>query len=123
MLKMPPLIAVLLSFLGPGLGQIYNRDYKKGAALLALSSLLVIGPSVWMIRKISPHLPDPQSGNLTPETVQRIASEVVGENKHVFSYITFIFLGLWAYAITEAYFRARELHDKEFPGENGDENP
>lgn len=32
-----PIIALILSFIIPGLGQVYNRDYIKGIALIILA--------------------------------------------------------------------------------------
>jgi len=34
-----PIIALILSFIIPGLGQLYNRDYIKGIVLIILAIL------------------------------------------------------------------------------------
>ena len=106
-------ISVLLSFFCPGLGQYYNHDYKKGHIIIALTAVLFLLPSIWIVRRVAPHLTDPQKEMLTPEKVQSIALEVIGQNRHLLNLISFTFLGVWAYAITQSYFKAKDLAEKE----------
>lgn len=46
-----PALALLFSFLIPGLGQIYNDDLKKGGVLLTISlvSAIFFGPAYLVI--------------------------------------------------------------------------
>ena len=104
---------ILLSLIGPGLGQMYNRDYKKGIALIVLSTALFLLPTIWLLRKIAPFLPDPKKEPIDMEKIQLIVLHVIGNDRHILNLITFIFLGLWAYAITQAYFKAKEINEKE----------
>ena len=107
------IIAVLLSLFGPGLGQLYNKDYKKGIILLVVSSLLIFVPVLWLYLKVVPELQGLDPSTLTPQRVQELTNNAVGNNKHILNLITFMFLGLWAYTITQAYFGAKEINDKE----------
>jgi len=107
------IIAVLLSLLGPGLGQFYNRDFKKGIILLILSSSLIFFPAIWLYLKVAPQLRELQAEEVTQQMVQSIMTEAVGSDKHILNLISFLFLGLWAYTITQAYFKAREINEKE----------
>lgn len=100
-------IAVVLSLIGPGLGQLYNRDFKKGILLLVLSVIVLLAPVFWLIAKVTPLLPDPRQQIVTQEMVQSTIITVVQGKTHFLNLVTFIFLGLWAYSITEAYFKAR----------------
>src|SRR5579872_3288918 len=44
-------IPVLLSLiLGPGIGQLYNKEYKKGAYLVGLSLLVLVGAIAWFLK-------------------------------------------------------------------------
>ncbi len=106
-------IAVLLSFFFPGCGQYYNRDFKKGNIILVLTTLLFVLPSIWIVREIAPRLPNPTIEVVSPEKVQEIALDVVGRHRHVLNLISFSFLGIWAYAITQAYFKAKEQSEQE----------
>ena len=110
-------IAVLLSLVGPGLGQIYNRDYKKGVIFLILSTVLFFVPTVWLIQKIAPLLPDPSQGAIDQEKVKAVALQVVQSDRHLLNWISFAFLGVWALSITQAYFKAREIQEKSEPTE------
>ncbi len=114
-------IAILLSLLGPGLGQIYNKDYKKGIILIALSAALFLLPLIWIVTKVGPRLPNPKDGAITQEMVQPLILEAVGEGKHILNIISFTFIGVWAYAITQSYFKSKELNEKDHPLEKGSE--
>ena len=104
------LIASLLSLLGPGLGQIYNREHKKGWLLIVAAAILFIVPTVWIMKGVGPI--DPASD---PLEVQALVLASAAQHKHTLNLITFVFLGLWAYSITQAYFKARELTTNEPP--------
>ncbi len=104
--------AVILSLLGPGLGQIYNKDYKKGAALLAVSTLLIFLPAIWLAREVARLMPQPPDA-IQPEMLREITKTIATQNAHVLNIISFTFLGIWAYAITQAYFKAKEISESE----------
>lgn len=114
------IIAILLSFIGPGLGQFYNRDYKKGTLLLILSSALFLLPLIWLMLKVSPQLPNPKDQALSQEAIQNIVLQTVKGDMHTLNLISFAFLGIWAYAITQAYFKAKEINEKEKSNEDSE---
>jgi len=114
-------IAVMLSILGPGLGQLYNKDARKGILLLIVSALLFFSPLFLVFSKIGTKISS--SEPLNPEKVQAAAMEIVQSNNYTFNMLSFAFLGVWAYAITQAYFRAKEISDSEKPDEEGTEPP
>lgn len=105
-------LAIFLSFVGPGLGQIYNKEHRKGVLLLLCSSVLFFLPLIWIMYHIRLALPNLKSGTVPPEMVSSVAMEIIKRDKHLFNLISFTFLGVWAYAITQAYFKAKELGDK-----------
>ena len=105
-------IAVLLSLLGPGLGQYYNRDFRKGTIILVLTTLLIVIPSVWIIRQAPNLLPNLYQEDLTPEMIQSAVTQAAKSQRFILNWISFAFLGLWAYAITQAYFKAKEINEK-----------
>ncbi|OGR79406.1 MAG: hypothetical protein A3I11_03290 [Elusimicrobia bacterium RIFCSPLOWO2_02_FULL_39_32] len=105
-------ISILLSFLGPGLGQIYNKEYKKGTILLVIASSLFLLPMIWLVIALGPMLPDPRTEVIHPDKIQALAKEVIGKDRHLLNLISFTFLGIWAYAITQAYFKSKELNEK-----------
>lgn len=106
-------VAVLLSFVGPGLGQIYNRDYKKGTIILAATLLIFLIYLALLYVKVVPLLPDPRTQIITPELVKNAVLSIKEKDRHLLSLAFFAFLGLWAYAISESYFKAKEIHEKE----------
>ena len=112
-----PFIAALLSLLGPGLGQLYNKEYKQGAFLLAITTILFIVPSVWLVQRVLPLLPDPAQQLISPEDIQTAVAKAAGANRHYLSLVSFMFMALWAYSITQAYFKGKEIEEKAAKGE------
>ena len=98
------LIASILSFLGPGLGQIYNREHKKGWIFIGLDALLFFLPSIWIMRDVGP-----AAQGTDRLEIQQAVQDAALQHKHMLNLVTFVFLGLWAYSITQAYFKGREL--------------
>jgi TM2 domain-containing membrane protein YozV len=105
--------AVLLSFFGPGLGQIYNRDYRRGVILLLVSTGLFILPAVWLVVRVQPQIPKDANPAVTQQAVQAAALGISKKEKKALTAVNLAFLALWAYSITQAYFRARELNESE----------
>lgn len=68
---------------------------------------------IWLMIALGPMLPDPKTEVIHPEKVQALAKEVIGKDRHILNLISFTFLGIWAYAITQAYFKSKELSSKE----------
>ncbi len=77
-----------------------------------LSSTLFFLPLVWILTHIRSQIPNLKSGVVPPELVQSVAMEIIMRDKHLFNLISFTFLGVWAYAITQAYFKAKEMTSK-----------
>lgn len=107
MLKL--LIPVLLSALiGPGVGQLYNRQFKKGWILMGLSLLVLVAFSIWLSRAALPYLPSLVQ-KLEPKMLREvIQTHVVKEHPVSFYAYQLILAGLWAYGVADAYWQARQ---------------
>jgi hypothetical protein len=104
------IIPVLLSLLlGPGVGQLYNKEYKKGALLIALSAGILIWAVVWYSKAIQPFLPsdmttiDPQA---MPQLVKNAAEQVRAQGGGVLLFFKGILTILWLYGVVDAYWAA-----------------
>lgn len=106
------IFAVLFSLI-PGMGQIYNRETKKGLLLFFISVTLLFLPVIWLISEVAPQLPDPKEQAVNPQLIHASAEKFIKENSHILNILSFTFLGIWAYAITQAYFKAKELSAQE----------
>ena len=52
------IIPVLLCFfLGPGVGQLYNKEYKKGVLMILLSFVVLLVAGTWYFNALKPFLP------------------------------------------------------------------
>jgi hypothetical protein len=104
------LIAVLLSlFLGPGVGQLYNKEYKKGSYLLGVSFIVFLAGCIWYARACMPFIPaDLQT--VDPEAVKQLVtsamSQVGAQHGGTIAVYKIIFLALWVYSVADAAYGA-----------------
>jgi len=100
-------IAVLLSaLLGPGMGQLYNRDYKKAVWLIVVSLIVFLAAMQWLRGVLTPFIPldlataDPLA--LKP-MIENGIHEVMKTKGHIFYAYQVLLLGLWLYSVIDAY--------------------
>lgn len=111
-------IPVLLSLiLGPGVGQLYNKEYKKGAYLIGLSLLVLTGAMMWFLKAIRPDLPADLT-NINHDALQVIMRNAVtqvvnGQGGTLATYQTILFV-LWGYSVIDAYRGGLRRHNEKF---------
>ena len=103
-------IPVLLSFfLGPGMGQLYNKEFKKAGYLIALSLVVLAGSIKWFYTAAMPYLPTDVS------TVDRASLQAMIDNasahimhSHPGTIYTYFFISsaLWIYSVVDAFYGA-----------------
>lgn len=104
------LIPVLLSFfLGPGFGQLYNKEYRKGLYLIGLSLLVLVAAGVWYFRALQPHLP-PDISTIDPKSLEpllkKASAEVSEAHGRTFTTYQLLLFIIWLYGVVDAYFGA-----------------
>ncbi len=97
------LIPVLLSLIfGPGVGQLYNKEFKKGLWLIGASFTLLIAFSIWLSRAAMPYLPT------DIQTIDRsilrdiIQTHIVQERAVTFYTYEVLLALLWVYGVVDA---------------------
>ena len=100
MILMPVLLAVLL---GPGVGQLYNKEFRKGFILIGLSVGLLLAFSVWLSRAALGYLPS--DINTVDRAMLRgiIQTHIVADHPGTFYTYEILLAGLWIYGIVDAY--------------------
>ena len=103
----PIIIPVLLSFfLGPGMGQLYNKEYKKGSLLIVLSAVVLLATCWWYFKAIHAYLPADLSA-LDPQALEPLlrnaAEQVSAKNGTILSVSEALLMVLWLYGIFDAY--------------------
>ena len=101
------IIPVLLClFLGPGVGQLYNKEYKKGTWLIVFSALILAWAIYWYYHAIQPFLPgdmttvDPQAmSDLLKNAMQQVSAKGSGMLFFFKAVLTLV----WFYAVVDAY--------------------
>jgi len=101
------IIPVLLClFLGPGVGQLYNKEYRKGVILITFSALILIWAVVWYFRAIQPFLPtdltaiDPQA---MTELLKNAMQQVSAKGAGILFFFKAVLILAWLYAVVDAY--------------------
>ena len=101
------IIPVLLSlFLGPGMGQLYNREYKKGVILILISALLLVWAVAWYYRQVQPYLPkdltavDPQAMTVL---LKNATDQISAQAGAILSFFKAAMTVIWIYGIVDAY--------------------
>ncbi len=97
--------AALLSLLGgPGMGQMYNRDWKKGAILIGVTLLLLAWVVVIVFQSVSTALGD---GPPSPEMIERAKSEATRLMMPRLKSGVPVWTILWVYGVLDAWFVGR----------------
>jgi TM2 domain-containing membrane protein YozV len=108
------LIALFLSALiFPGLGQIYNRDLKKGLFLILLATLgvtiIFLGGLILLSYQCAAVYPTPLNKAIFQEMLLRVLLHPL-----ILCAIS-LFLGVWVFAALDAFRTSRRLPEKELP--------
>jgi len=103
----PALRAALLSALVcPGTGQIRNRQFVKGFALVSLTLAAAGYLLVRMLTEVLRLIPTDGSV-IDPLSAWDMASEIQARNQGTFSTLSFLLLALWIYGTWDAWWGAR----------------
>ena len=111
-------IPVLLSLiLGPGVGQLFNKEYKKGAYLIGVSLVVLMGAVMWFLKAIRPDLPADLT-NINRDALQVIMRNAVnhvvaGQGGTLTAYQMILF-ALWFYSVIDAYRGGLRRHNEKF---------
>jgi hypothetical protein len=104
------LIPTALSlFVGPGVGQIYNREFKKGFVLMGISLVLAVAFFAWLHMAIFGQLSsDPMV--MSPEQLARVMESFNTDvlKNHLGTVIIYMagILLVWIYGVIDAYLNA-----------------
>ena len=105
-----PIMAAVLSLLCPGLGQIYNREHRKGWAIIIVSTAIGLVAAAKLVPQIMARVPLVEGiPMLDPLELPKISAAVMNENRHMLFAVTYSLIGIWAYSITQAYFKGKEI--------------
>jgi hypothetical protein len=102
------IIATLLSaVVWPGAGQLYNRDFKKGAVLIALTFLAGVSLFLAAGMEIARSLP-PDLAQVDAVRARMIAEEIAQRNAGFFTAFNLLILATWLFGVVDAFLGARE---------------
>jgi hypothetical protein len=101
------IIPVLLSLLlGPGVGQLYNKEYKKGVLLIVVSFVVLLVAGVWYYKAVQAFLPgdlttiDPQA---LPPLLTNATTQMNEKSGTLIFFFKAILMALWLYGVVDAY--------------------
>jgi hypothetical protein len=101
------LVAALLSaFVWPGAGQLYNREFKKGALLIALTLVAAAVVMVATAAEVTRQLPG-DIGDLDADLVRTLPAQVLAARSGTLMVASLLLLAAWGYGIVDAYLGGR----------------
>jgi|SRR5579864_165636 len=100
-------IPVLLSFfLGPGVGQLYNKEFKKGAILIGVSMVVLAISGVWYYKALQPYIPNDLT-TVDPQAMEQLMRNATGQvalkGSHALLASEGVLMALWLYGVVDAY--------------------
>jgi len=101
------LVAALLSaFVWPGAGQLYNREFRKGALLIgltvAVSVLVIFATAAELTRQLPADM-----GDLDADLVRTLPAQVLAARSGTLMVASLLLLAAWGYGIVDAYLGGR----------------
>ncbi len=113
---------VLSGLLGPGIGQLYNKEFKKGALLLVLGLVLVAITTVSIAKAMMPYLSqDIAAMDIVQlaELGDKLKSEFDPTRSGLMMACYLMLTAMWIYSIIDAYFGAKRRKQKTLgPGQD-----
>ena len=102
-----PLVSILLTlFLGPGMGHLYIKKYKKALTFIAISLFFAL-LQAWEVVKT---IPKDQIATIKANDVTSIFNNFAVNYPRTLMVYDVIFAAIWAYAIVDAYIKSRETN-------------
>ena len=98
--------ALLSAFVWPGAGQLYNREIKKGAILIALTIAVAVAVMIATAAEVTRQLPA-DIGDLDADLVRTLPAQVLAARPGILLLSSLFLLLTWAYGVVDAYFGGR----------------
>ena len=101
------MIAALLSaFVWPGAGQLYNREFKKGAILIGLTLAVAVAVMIATAAEVTRQLPV-DIADLDADLVRTLPAQVLAARMGTLLVSSLLLLAAWGYGIVDAYIGGR----------------
>ena len=101
------MVAALMSaFLWPGAGQLYNRELRKGAALIGLTIAVAVAVIIATAAEVTRQLPA-DLGDLDADLVRTLPAQVLSARPGLLMASSVLLLLAWGYGVIDAYLGGR----------------
>ena len=105
-------VIMLNTFLGPGVGQLVLKQFKKGFAIIAIAAFLIALMSALLVSSVDP--------SLIPQdfaSMKAFAKDLIIRNSGRLKYINYALMAVWFYsyadiAVSAAAERSRNEKEK-----------
>ena len=114
------IISVALTLLlGPGVGHLYLKKFKKAALLIGVTLLAAVHLAWRAGSSLS------NTANISADTAVQLFQEFTKNNSNLMFIYDIVFAAVWAYAVVDAFLVSRRsmTHDQNPPDGGHDENP
>lgn len=107
---------MLSALLGPGVGQLYNRQWLKGIAFLSLFLFLLLAVAGYFVYGAKIAIEQTAQSNpdmfFQPGFEMRLARQILAQNRSAVGPFKWTCLTLWVLSIADAFFSARRGRSK-----------
>ena len=101
------MVAALMSaFVWPGAGQLYNREFKKGALLIGVTLAVAVAVIIATAAEVTRQLPA-DLGDLDADLVRTLPAQVLAARPGTLMASSMLLLVAWGYGVIDAYFGGR----------------
>lgn len=100
-------VLMLNTFLGPGIGQLVLKQFKKGFIILAIAVFFLILMAAVLISSA-----DQSSIPQSFDAMKEFSRELIMQNVHKLKYINYALMILWAYSYADIAMSAVEEYKK-----------
>lgn len=102
--------ALLSALVAPGVGQLVNREYKKGMFLLLSSITSFLWFSKVLTERLSVLLPGtPDQWANDPNVMREALKKLMTADSEFFFTFQILILLIWGFGVLDAYYTARSL--------------
>lgn len=111
-LKTKVIAAALSAFLGPGVGQLYNKQWKKAVILISVFILLLCAFAAYFLYAAKQAIEIMAQSNpdflLQPGIEKTLAQKILKENARPLLFFKLGLLVLWVFGIIDAWRNAKK---------------
>jgi len=95
------------TFLGPGVGQLILKQFKKGFVILGIAALILLLMSIVIVASVNPAVM-----NMDFNAMKALAGDLIEQNAGKLKIFNYALIAVWAYSYADIVMSAIAEHKK-----------